>query len=86
MPYIMDKKIRKRIDQILINNLDILQANGNINYMIAKLFKLLTQDGLMSYNRSKEFIGELECAKLEIYRRWIADYEDQKKKTNGDVD
>ncbi len=32
-----------------------------------------------------EAIGALECAKLELYRRLAADYEDQKCKQNGDV-
>lgn len=86
MPYIADKKVRKRIDQLLENNMDILQPNGNMNYMIAKMFKLYTRNGLMSYNRAKEFLGELECAKLEIVRRWLSKYEDKKIKENGDVE
>jgi len=67
-------------------NLDILQPNGNINYMLFKLFRMLTQNRLMSYNRAKEFIGELECAKLEIVRRPLSEYENKKMKENGDVD
>ena len=30
-------------------------------------------------------IGALECAKLELYRRRVAVYEDQKMRENGDV-
>ena len=32
-----------------------------------------------------EAIGVLECAKLELYQRVIADYENEKMRVNGDV-
>jgi len=30
-------------------------------------------------------VGVLECAKMELYRRVAAPYEDKKKEENGDV-
>jgi len=30
-------------------------------------------------------IGALECAKLELYRRMVAEYEDEKMNKHGDV-
>jgi len=40
---------------------------------------------ITNYKTLSEFIAELECAKLEIYRRQIAAYEDYKIAQNGDV-
>jgi hypothetical protein len=33
----------------------------------------------------EQVIGALECTKLELYRRRVAGYEDQKCRENGDV-
>jgi len=58
--------------------------NGNLNYLLFKLCKEYMKEG-ESYSAYKNFIGELEMAKLEIYRRLVAPYEDKKIKENGDV-
>lgn len=42
----------------------------------------LTAPGYALYN---EVVGVLECAKLELYRRLAAPYEDRKIAANGDV-
>jgi hypothetical protein len=59
---------------------------GELNYVITKtcLDYLDTADnpGYAEYN---EVIGVLECAKLELYRRAVAPYEDKKIVQNGDV-
>lgn len=39
----------------------------------------------VNYAAINDAIGALECAKLELYRRLAAKYEDQKIKENGDV-
>ena len=85
MPYIDDKNIRQKLDTLIQININILQPKGCLNYFLAKLFKTYTQGNLMSYNRAKEYIGELEMAKMEVYRRWVVPYEDKKRKENGDV-
>jgi len=41
-----------------------------------------TAEGYTTYN---EVVGVLECAKLEMYRRAVAPYEDEKIAENGDV-
>ena len=55
---------------------------GNLNYFLFKLAK----KSCSCYADYAAFIGELEAAKLEIYRRQIAPYEDKKIKENGDVE
>ncbi len=62
-----------------------MTIGGDLNYKITKLCdSYLTQNGL-NYSRINEVIGALECAKLELYRRVAAPYEDIKIEQNGDV-
>ena len=87
MPYIKDEHARKELDDVIFTNAYILQPKGNLNYFICKLFlKLMRVNGGISYNKAGEFIKELEMAKMEIYRRWVAPYEDDKKEENGDLE
>ena len=59
---------------------------GELNYAITELlrFYLDTTTG-HRYRYYNEAIGVLECAKMELYRRLVAPYEDEKIKENGDV-
>ncbi len=57
---------------------------GQLNY----LFTRLVIDYLAvnkSYQDINDVVGALECAKLEVYRRVAAPYEDGKIVQNGDV-
>ena len=61
---------------------------GELNYAITRLLtEYLTDQGdhVPTYDRFNEVIGALECAKLELYRRMVAPYEDRKRFENGDV-
>jgi hypothetical protein len=59
---------------------------GELNYAItAMIVEYLEADGGPKYDDFNEVIGVLECAKLELYRRMVAPYEDRKQKENGDV-
>jgi len=42
-------------------------------------------EGRVRYAHLNEVVGVLECAKLELYRRVVAPYEDQKMTESGDV-
>lgn len=57
---------------------------GELNYAITTLIKQYLSLGV-NYAAINEVIGVLECAKLELYRRIAAPYEDGKCKENGDV-
>lgn len=57
---------------------------GPLNYIITNLLIEWLGDN-PNYERYNAAIGVLECAKLELYRRQIAPYEDTKIKANGDV-
>ena len=59
---------------------------GGLNYAISKLIDgYLIHKGGIRYDHINEVVGVLECAKLELYRRVAAPYEDQKIEENGDV-
>jgi hypothetical protein len=57
---------------------------GELNYKLTSVINDYLGDGL-SYAKLNEVIGALECAKLELYRRLAAPYEDTKIQENGDV-
>ena len=84
MPYIKGQDKRKELDKITKRILQIGMINGNLNYLLFKLCKEYMKEG-ESYNAYKNYIGEIEMAKKEIYRRLVAPYEDLKIVENGDV-
>lgn len=62
------------------------ETAGELNYAITRLVDdYLIQKGGVRYRHLNEVIGALECAKLELYRRIAAPYEDQKLNESGDV-
>jgi hypothetical protein len=85
MPYI--KKIaRKMIDEIVDDAHFSIAANGTLNYFLTKLMLVRRKQEGESYTFYKNYLGELEMAQAEIYRRYVAPYEDIKMKENGDVE
>lgn len=61
------------------------ETPGELNYLITKLILQYVKEHGQGYQIYNDAVGALECAKLELYRRRIADYEEGKKATNGDV-
>jgi len=58
---------------------------GELNYSITVLCVDYLKTNGESYHVYNDIIGALECAKLEMYRRKVADYENAKMIKNGDV-
>ena len=63
---------------------------GELNYLVTRvvdayLSRSAGNDGRTRYAHLNEAIGVLECAKLELYRRVAAPYEDMKRQEAGDV-
>lgn len=83
MPYI-DKEIREACAPWTSYGLN---NPGQLNFAITSLVNdyLSVNYGKTSYAGVNEVIGVLECAKLELYRRIAAPYEDTKCMENGDV-
>jgi len=92
MPYIKKKdrtKYDKAIDDI-VNELNLegitgFYPVGELNYLISSIIKKTLDRQGVRYQNVNAIIGALECAKLELYRRLIAPYEDTKVEENGDV-
>jgi hypothetical protein len=64
----------------------IPESAGELNYLFTKLIQeYIDERGGLSYAIINEVVGVLECAKLELYRRLAAPYEDEKRELNGDV-
>jgi len=69
---------------------DLPDGAGELNYAVTKLVdeylsRAAARDGRTRYTHLNEAIGVLECAKLELYRRIAAPYEDGKIEESGDV-
>ena len=82
MPYITDAR-RMEMEEGACE----MRTAGELNFGLTTLvddFLDRQPDGL-SYAAINEAIGALECAKLELYRRIAAPYEDEACARNGDV-
>ena len=77
MPYIHHSR-RLEVHELPTNS-------GELNYAITKLFDNYIQLHGLSYNSINDCLGAAEGAKLELYRRVAAPYEDHKVIENGDV-
>jgi hypothetical protein len=58
---------------------------GELNYLVTRLCDAFLMETGLSYKNLNQAIGALECAKLELYRRVAAPYEDKKSRENGEV-
>jgi hypothetical protein len=84
MPYITRER-RKVLEYNEDCKKEFPFSPGELNYMFCELAKdYITIKG-ESYQTYNDIIGALEGAKMEIYRRLIAPYEENKIKENGDV-
>jgi len=80
MPYI-DAEARERLAKG-----DKPQTPGELNYAITRLVdEYLIGRGPIRYAHLNEVVGAMECAKLELYRRVAAPFEDRKFGEMGDV-
>lgn len=80
MPYI------KQSDRIQFDKRipPVPSSAGELNYLITTIMREYIGDDV-SYSKLNEVVGVIECAKLELYRRLAAPYEDLKIDENGDV-
>ena len=88
MPYIPKER---RSDLVTVGG--YAETCGELNYYITNeilgyLYRGQHRTGEfknISYSDYNEVIGVLECVKMELYRRMVAPFEDEKKEINGDV-
>ncbi len=80
VPYIAPER-REKFDNDDFSDVNV----GDLNYLISTVVdEYIVREGL-GYASINAAIGVLECAKLELYRRIAAPYEDKKIEQNGDV-
>ena len=85
MPYI-NSNSREDIRPYVNILADRINNEGELNYAITKLLlEYLDRLGCLRYTDINTLVGVLECAKMELYRRLAAPYEDEKIEENGDV-
>jgi hypothetical protein len=80
MPYLTEERQK----QLLEYNYQP-ENGGDLNFLFTNVIRNYLWFHGHSYSRFNDVIGALEGAKLELYRRIIVPYEDQKMEENGDV-
>jgi len=85
MPYVK-KEDRNRFN-VFTRLLDDQEINtpGELNYLITMLVHKYLNMKPENYQSYNDVIGALEGAKLELYRRHVSLYKDEKQVQNGDV-
>jgi hypothetical protein len=86
MPYIKQDD-RTKFNQVLelVNGEALPENAGELNYLITKIVQISLANSKGNYQALNDAVGALEGAKLELYRRVVAPYEDLKINENGDV-
>ena len=85
MPYI-PKSEKDRVDKGLVAlHLSDINNAGALNYAVHQVIAKYISQNKEDYQTYNDIIGVLDCAKMELYRRVISDYEDKKILQNKDV-
>jgi hypothetical protein len=87
MPYIKQQD-RNRLEDEAIEGQQMLphpRNAGELNYIVTVLAHQYWRENGQNYQAFNDIIGALEGAKLELYRKRVAPYEDIKIIENGDV-
>jgi len=69
-----------------LSTLDLSNFAGHLNYLNFKIVRRYIKKNGKKYFTFCAIVGTLICCILEIYRRLVANYEDEKIKSNGDVE
>lgn len=83
MPYA--SKDRREALQLSYKAKGSPQVAGELNYLFTIIAQRYLKEHGLNYQHINDCIGALEGAKLELYRRIVAPYEDTKIEENGDV-
>ena len=73
------------LDKFLNNLFCQTISEGELNFIITRLLHRWIVEKGESYAEYNKLVGVLECAKLELYRKLIANYEDKKCEENGEI-
>lgn len=79
MPYIKSEDRNKVLDS------GKAETAGELNFLVTLICGDYLATKGTNYQVINDIIGALEGAKIEFYRRIVAQYEDKKAQENGDV-
>lgn len=86
MPYITQRSRDIIEEDNRIGKLfEVVDTIGDLNYIFTRLCQEYLKRSGEHYSTYNELVGVLECCKLELYRRKVSIYEDEKIEENGDV-
>lgn len=85
MPYLQETQKEYFKDLLAALGHVSIVNGGELNFVITETIKQFLVTHEFRYETLNTVIGALESAKLELYRRKIAPYEDEKAASNGDV-
>lgn len=92
MPYIKDKKRKFLVEEMdddwhtgNIAWIDKVQTAGELQYVMAVMFKSYIERKGLNYQHCNDILGALAGAQMEFYRRTVVPYEKEKISQNGDV-
>lgn len=85
MPYIPPADRKKICDGAIIRIGEAVASEGTLNFAITTLVTAFLGEHGLSYRNINGVVGALECAKMELYRRVAAPYENTKIEHHGDV-
>ena len=92
MPYLLEKD-KRSIDAQggediydKFSSMSAQEVAGSINYLNFKIIKSWIKKNGKKYWVFALFVGTLVCCVLEVYRRLVAPYEDEKIESSGDVE
>jgi len=87
MPYISSDRRARYEERLnaLSATIDDATPGGDINYIVTSVLAAWIEKRGLNYAALAEAVGVIETAKLELYRRVAAPYEDDKIVENGDV-
>ena len=80
MPYI--EQWRREQYEIILPR---IENCGDLNYLFTQLCIRYLKDNGLSYQTCNDIVGALDNSKDEFRRRIQHDYEDEKRRINGDV-
>lgn len=90
MPYIPQEKrmeLDNKMNHLLNHIYSTSPSVGEMNFIISSIINNYIQgkedSNMFNYNVCNNLIGVLECAKLELYRKVVAEYEEVKINQNG---
>lgn len=85
MPYIKseDRESFEAFEDVLLKIRIV--TPGELNFLVTLLIQAYLNQNGWNYGHMNDVLGAMEGAKLELYRRKIAEYEDRKRAENGDV-